>query len=113
MAVCAIVAARLRNGATFLLGGTPFIPITASERFYQAASDHFPHDLSEARAFDYKRAKALLAILCIQYGLVAEHLTHLGEYQVLGTNDGFHDEARWPQELSEAELQEWRRVVSL
>ena len=114
MAVCAIVSARLRDGA-----GSHYLPdhpssttYPTSEAFYTASAGAFPHNLSLATAFDFKRAKALLAILCIQYGNVADHNTHLGEYLVLASNDGFHDETRWPMGLTQPEMEERRRVVS-
>ncbi len=115
MAVCAIVSARLRDGAVLTYPLDPSCSSSAdrpsSEDFYRASIEAFPVNLTHAKAFDYKRAKALLAILCIQYGDVAQHHTHLGEYLVLASNDGFHDETRWPGGLKEPDLQERRRLV--
>lgn len=118
MAVCAISAARIRDGA----GGasesrdikSPDTPpeAPASELFYDAAKRAFPSNLANAPEFDYKRAKVLLAMLCIQYGHVRELTTNLGDYMSLCATDGFHNEARWPPNLRETELQERRRVVS-
>jgi hypothetical protein len=110
MAVCAIVSARFRNGVP--PPGFTFLLASPSEAFAQAATNAFPKRLVDARGFEYMRAKALLAILYIQYGSVMEHHTHLGEYVVLASNSGFHDETRWDAGLSETELQERRRVVS-
>lgn len=111
MAVCAIVTARLRNGAISVPHPSTLTP--TSEQFARAAINAFPPNLVDAKGFEYIRAKALLAILQIQYGNVAEHRTHLGEYVVLSSNEGFQDETRWPGGLGEAEMQERRRVVSL
>ncbi|KAK4687545.1 hypothetical protein P7C73_g2581, partial [Tremellales sp. Uapishka_1] len=93
-----------------LRGGAGVVPVSpSSEEFYAEAVAAFP-SLLEATGFEYKRAKALLAILCIQYGLVREHLVHLGDYVTLCSIDGFHNEAKWP-DLSRPETEERRRVV--
>ena len=110
MAVCAIVSARFRNGVS--PPGFTFLLTAPSEAFAKAATDAFPTRLTDAKGFEYMRAKALLAILYIQYGSVMEHRTHLGEYVVLVSNNGFYDETRWDDGLREPELQERRRVVS-
>ena len=112
MAVCAIVTARLRAGAVIphLVGASQSFP--HSEALASAAVLAFPHTLSKAGSFEYMRAKALLAILFIQYGDVVEHRTHLGEFVVLASNTGLHDEQRWDRDLYEVERQERRRLVS-
>jgi hypothetical protein len=83
-----------------------------SEDYNRLAVDVFPQ-LSEARDFNYKRGKALLAILCIQYGDIVNLETHLGDYMTLSMNDGFYDESRWPEGIFEPEIQERRRLVSM
>lgn len=70
-----------------------------------------PHDKAIATCFDYKRAKAVLAVVCIQYGFVRTLLTHLGDCITLCAGEEFHDEARWPVGLNEVELQERRRLI--
>lgn len=110
MTLCAIVTARFRNGAISL--PLPSLDSPPSEQFAMAAIKAFPRNLAEARGFEYLRAKALLAILHIQYGNTMEHRTQLGEYFVLVSNDGFSDETRWSMDLGEEEQQERRRLVS-
>ena len=111
LAVCAIVSSRLRHGAT-AGGQSENRDGTASKTFAQAAVQAFPRSLSRAVGFEYLRAKALLAILYIQYGDVRDHRTHLGEYDALCTNADFYNESRWGAGLTEPQLQERRRVVS-
>jgi hypothetical protein len=108
MAVCSIVVARQGNNPQ-----SPAYTNNAptSQAFYQAAAAAFPPDLHSAQGFEYKRAKILMAIACIQYGSILEHKTHLGEYVVLACNDGFHDESRWEIGLTEVQRQERRRLV--
>ncbi|BEI87113.1 hypothetical protein CcaverHIS002_0704590 [Cutaneotrichosporon cavernicola] len=114
MALCAITSARMRDGASFLLDAGVKAPLSAdvptSEAFYEAAIRTFPADLSQASEFDYKRAKVILAMLCIQFGNVRQLTTHLGDYMTLSSIDNFHLEARWPANLPETEVQERRRL---
>lgn len=112
MAVCAIVSSRLLHGARLPTSPSHHDTYPASEVFYQLALDAFPHNLSTATAFNYKRAKALLAIASVQYGNAAELHTQLGDYGTLTWNDGFYDESRWAPGLREPEIQERRRLVS-
>ncbi|ORY24688.1 hypothetical protein BCR39DRAFT_566546 [Naematelia encephala] len=106
MAVCAMSSARVRDGAHPVL--MPTMP--SSETFYRATLDAFPTNLSEAPEFDYKRTKALLALVCIQNGHVREMLQHAGDYTTLCTLEGFHIEGRWPPGLDEIQVQERRRL---
>lgn len=106
MAVCAITSARMRDGV-----GTPLPPdAPLSEAFFDAALSAFPADLTAATDFDYKRAKAILAILSLQYGQVRQLSVHLGDYMTMCAADGFHNENRWPPNLPVTEIQERRRV---
>ena len=115
--MCAIVAARIRDGAVSSLD-SPHSPPSllasapTSEVFHSAAISSIPRNLSSAKEFDYRRAKALLGILCVQYADIVNLHTHLGDYFTLSLGTGFYDEERWPQDLTEPEIQEWRRLVS-
>jgi hypothetical protein len=113
MLVCAIVSARVRNGAT-LPSHRPNTsdPLPTSESFYRPAIKAFPSSLSDATDFNYLRAKSLMAILCAQYGDVRGLHTHLGDYGTLSMNEGFYDEQGWPVDLTEVDKQERRRLVS-
>ncbi|OCF45229.1 hypothetical protein I317_00751 [Kwoniella heveanensis CBS 569] len=108
MSVCALTAARLRDGAPQSPGSPS--QSTASEAFYNAAQASIPTDLTCASHFDYKRAKFLLAMLSVQYGHIGSVLRHLGDYLTMCAIDGFHSEARWPSDLTEVEKQERRRL---
>ena len=109
MTVCAIVAARIRDGAQ---GYTAPADSPASEVFARAASRAFPSSLTHAVGFECLRAKALLAILYIQYADVTAHRAHLSEYVALCTDMDFYDEAKWAVGMGPPELEERRRVVS-
>lgn len=111
MLVCAIVSARLRDGAALPVATPSTLPAPSSEAFYLAAVADFPSDLTECKDWNYKRAKALMAILCVQYSDITKLHTHLGDYGTLSFNDGYYDESRWPA-MGEIEREERRRLVS-
>jgi len=124
LAVCAIVAARLRDGACNQLyqasPSSPSSPAAQAERIaslvdpeklHRAALASIPSDSYEASlSFDYLRATALLAILGMQNGDFQQLQVQLGRYLGLAALQGFHDEAQWPQGVSEVERQERRRL---
>lgn len=139
MAVCALSAARLRDGAAAQIIQNPptsSLPSTSSssssfspslssvldidlhaagelsEHFYEASVQSIPIDLALATDFNYKRAKAILAMLAIQYGYSRTLCSHLGDYITICGIDGFHTESRWPAGLNAIEIQERRRLVS-
>lgn len=85
----------------------------ASETFYTAANDSLPKDLILAREFDYMRACALLAITSIQYGDIEALQLYLGHYFTLVGIHRFHDEAYWPKDITNVEVEERRRLVCL
>lgn len=113
MAVCAMSSARIRDGAIipFLSPLDPHCP--PSEVFYAASMRSIPKDLLEAGDFDFKRAKALLTMLCIQYGRVVEVKLHLGELSTMFSLESFHQESKWPSGLNAIEVEERRRLVRL
>ncbi|WWC68415.1 uncharacterized protein I206_102342 [Kwoniella pini CBS 10737] len=108
MAVCALAAARLRDGAPkeYHLKHE----LVPSEAYFQAIFTSFPTDLSKARDFDYKRTKVLLSMLCIQYGDISKAILHIGDYCTLISIDGFSLESRWPKGLNTIEIEERRRL---
>lgn len=114
MVVCALAAARVRDGAVTNLSPTisALLADARSEVFHAAAEAAFPSKLVEAQEFEYLRASGLLAILAIQNGQPEFMHQHLGNYMTLVALQGVHDEARWPSGISGVERQERRRLVS-
>ena len=116
MAVCAMSAARLRDGAQ-LVGYTPTTALhpgncPASETFYDQSVGAIPKDTMVAvKDFNYRRSHAILAMLKIQYGRIREALCHLGDVLSMNSVEGFHNESRWPQGLNVIEVEERRRLV--
>jgi hypothetical protein len=69
-------------------------------------------DTLQATDFEYRRAKTVMAMLCIQYGRIKESLCHLGDVITINASEGFYNEARWPHGLNAIEVEERRRLVS-
>jgi len=117
MAACAMASSRIRDGAFDRFPNPPVFPIetavSLSEEFYRAAIRAIPVDLSVAAEFNYKRAKALLCAVAIQFGYARTFSAHLGDYMTMCSIDGFHHEIRWPAGLSAIDIQERRRLVRL
>lgn len=115
MALCALTAARVRDGAiinmttktsTLLADVHPDIYLAAAEAVY-------PLKLVDADSFDYLRASGLLAALAIQNGKPNFMHQHMGNYFTLVTLHGMNDETRWPPDIGEIEREERRRLVSV
>lgn len=121
-AVCAVVSARLRDGA---LSHLPFLsdilpPTYAThlatapspEQFKSRAEQLVPGDLLlAARDFDNLRAVALLALVCIQNGDTEQLQGYLGNYSTMMVVSGLYDESRWEPALSDVQKEERRRLV--
>jgi hypothetical protein len=110
MAVCAIITSRLAHNAQ--IAGRLDGSIHSANTYYSLALEAFPPTYSATGSINYKRAKLLLAISCLQDGDAVGLHSHLGDYGTLSFTDGFYDESRWPPGLREPEIQERRRLVS-
>lgn len=111
MAICALVTARVRDGA---VSNTQW-NLTAIRQFH---SDTFTRqakaqlNLQETKSdLNTLRAHAVLAIASIQNGKIRDMHFHLGMYHTLVAMDGLHDESNWPAELGTIEREERRRLV--
>ncbi|KAJ6786638.1 hypothetical protein PWT90_03728 [Aphanocladium album] len=87
MAICALVTARVRDGAV-------------SNTQWDLTAIHI----------NMLRAHAVLAIASIQNGKIRDMHLHLGMYHTLVAMDGLHDESNWPTELGTIEREERRRL---
>jgi hypothetical protein len=113
MAACALASARDRDGALFRsTTNASYNGNIPSETFYGAAKDMLPKNLVEADSLDYMRACALLSITSIQYGDIEAMQLYLGHYFTLVGIHRFHDEAHWPKDITNVELEERRRLVN-
>ncbi|SMQ46753.1 unnamed protein product [Zymoseptoria tritici ST99CH_3D1] len=108
MAVCALVSARVRDGAVFnprwdLQSLQPVAPeVYYTESIRQVNGDHT--DLNTLRTH------ALLALAAIQDGKFRDMHGHLGRYHTIVASEGLHDENNWPSDIGLVETQERRRL---
>jgi hypothetical protein len=110
MAVCALVAGRVRDGAVSNpRWDTAELSKTPPQVFYERARDELRRDpmRSDLNAL---RAHAVLALASIQFGFVREMHYHIGQYHTLVAMDNLHDEAEWPQGMGIIEREERRRL---
>lgn len=119
MAMCALVSARIRDGAPpAFLNPEEISRInlldTPSEVYCTAAEEAIPQDLGQfdGNSFEYARALGLLAIIGIQYGQPKLSRRFLGHYCTINAMEGMHDEGRWPKDIDTIETEERRRLVS-
>lgn len=114
MALCALAAARVRDGAVANISPniSALLVDAPADVFLAAAEATFPPKLVDAHEFEYLRASGLLALMAIQNGQPNLMHQHLGNYITLVALQGMHDEARWPPNIGGVERQERRRLVS-
>lgn len=110
MAACALAAARTRDGATGEKYHADDGASQSSETFFSAALDAIPKDLSKATGLGYLRACALLVLSSIQYGRLQAMHQYMGHYMTLSAMQQFHDEHKWPPNLTVVEKEERRRL---
>lgn len=110
MAACALAAARTRDGATGDKYQSDDSASQSSETFFAAALDALPKDLSKAMGLGYLRACALLVLSSIQYGRLQAMHQYMGHYMTLSSMQHFHDEHKWPVNLTVVEKEERRRL---
>ncbi|KAH6612437.1 hypothetical protein C7974DRAFT_405556 [Boeremia exigua] len=111
MAACALASARERDGALYCsITNASYNANIPSETFYKAARDMLPESLVEADGLDYMRACALLSITSIQYGDIEAMQLYLGHYFTLVSVHRLHDEANWPKDTNNVEVEERRRL---
>ncbi|KXS93671.1 hypothetical protein AC579_3591 [Pseudocercospora musae] len=110
MAACALAAARARDGAVGDKYQFEETVENSSEIFFSAARDAIFKDLSRSTGIGYLRACALLALTSMQYGQITSMHQYVGHYTTLSATQSFHDEDKWPSDLSQEEVEERRRL---
>ena len=110
MAVCALVSARVRDGAVFnpqwdvhaLQEPTPEVYYTEAIRQMDRSCRR-----SDLNAL---RAHAILALAAIQDGKIRDMHQRLGRYHTIVAMEGLHDEGNWPKGIGVVETEERRRL---
>jgi hypothetical protein len=111
MAACALVSARVRDGAVPRLH-TENLPNNqiSSEVYFAAARSALAKDLSENTSFDCLRACTLLALCGIQYGQLGIMQQYMGQFSTLAAMLRLYDEKHWPTNLTKVDLELRRRL---
>lgn len=110
-ALCALVIARVRDGAIdkrkqSMLQSEGL----SSENFFAAAQKALPTTTSLTGELEYMQAYILLSITSIQYGDSKQARYHLNLYHNCVAVNFLHNEEEWPQDLSISEIEERRRL---
>lgn len=112
MVVCALVLARVRDGAVLSSAQLPDTNDWSPEAFHAAAQSALPKDLSCAHGIDYMRTFALLALFSIQSGRIDAMQLNMGMYHALVSVERLYDESAWPEGTGLVETEERRRMIS-
>lgn len=110
MAVCALVSARVRDGAVFNVQWDlsslqqPPPDVYYQEAIRQLSTDYMSDSLNTLRTH------AILALAAIQEGKVRDMHEHLGRYHTIVAAGGLHDEVNWPKTAGIIEREERRRL---
>jgi hypothetical protein len=110
MAICAVSSQTASLNAVFdhaLLEG---LPLPDSEQYFLEAISKIPIRIEQNENLDYLRAFGLLAVYSLQRGSHNDLHRYLGLYHALVAQHGFHDENRWPQNLTISEVDDRRRL---
>jgi hypothetical protein len=118
LGLCALAAARARDGALSSHGWNPeYFKNPLAEVYFTAADEVMRRGVSKMMALgeglDWMRACALLALYGIQIGEEGIAHQYLGMYHSLVSIDGLQDEKNWPKHIGIVETELRRRLVSV
>lgn len=110
MALCAVSSQTASLNAVFddtLLEG---VIIPDCENYFYEAISVIPFRIVDCLDLDYLRSFGLLAIYSIQRGNHSDLHRYLALYHALVAQHGFHEESRWPADLSISDIDDRRRL---
>lgn len=111
MAACALVSARIDDGAIPSMHVAKLTrPKPSTDVFFAAACDAIAKDLNKCTGLDFMTACTLLAVTCIQRGELSGMQQHLGTFFTLVSMQRFYDERFWPNSMTSNEVELCRRV---
>jgi hypothetical protein len=110
-ALCALVIARIRDGAVEK-SKRDALPLEgrSSESFFAAATKALPTTAALTQELEYMQAYILLSITSIQYGESTKARLYLNLYHNCVAVGLLHNEEEWPPGLSVNETEERRRL---
>ena len=110
MAVCALVSARVRDGAVF----NPRWDVRGLQKtkpqIYYIQAIQQAREIPNISDINAPRTYAILALAAIQEGQTRDMQEHLGHYHTILAMEGSHDEDSWPAGLGVIETEERRRL---
>ena len=110
MALCAVSSQTAAFNAVFddsLLGECA---IPDSHLYFSEAVSRIPAHFPQSQNLDYLRSFGLLSVYSLQRSDTNDLHRYLGLYHALVAQHGFHDEAKWPRDISIGEIDERRRL---
>ena len=112
MALCAVSAQTAALKAVFDDTLLEHLSIPDGELYFLEAVSKIPTRFvqSEMQSLDYLRCFGLLAVYSLQRGNHNDLHHYLGLYHALVAQQGFHDENRWPNDLSLSDIDDRRRL---
>lgn len=110
MALCAVSSQTAALNAVFdntLLDG---LCIPDSDRYFSEAVSKIPARIAQSQDLDYLRSFGLLAVYSLRRSNHNDLHRYLGLYHASVAQHGFHDEGRWPDNISMSEVDDRRRL---
>ena len=111
MALCAVSSQTATSHAVFddsLLEGSS---LPDSDKYFQEAVSRIPQRVpQEQQDLDYLRSFGLLAAYSLLGGNRSDLHRYLGLYHALVAQYGFHEESRWPTDMTMSDADERRRL---
>lgn len=110
MAICALVSARVRDGAVFNPRWDVHALRERQPDVYYTEAVQQVVEICPRSDLNALRARAILALAAIQNGNIRDMHEHLGHYHTIVAMEGLHDEVNWPKEMGVVETEERRRL---
>lgn len=110
MALCAVSSQTVSFNAVFDDELLDRPSLCDSERFLIEAISKIPTHIDDPRDLDYLRTFGLLAVYSLRRGNHSDLHRYIGLYHSLVAQNGFHDESRWPDGITIADVDDRRRL---
>jgi hypothetical protein len=110
MALCAVSSYTASLSAVFSDALLDNFTIPNSEQYFSEAVSKIPVRVAQSQDLDYLRSLGLLAVYSLQRGNHSDLHRYLGLYHALVAQLGFHDESRWPDQISLTDVDDRRRL---
>ncbi|KAL2426051.1 hypothetical protein ABEF95_009344 [Exophiala dermatitidis] len=110
MALCAVSSQAVELNAVFDSALLEGLPRHDSRRYYDEAVSKIPAQIGEPQDLDYLRSFGLLAVYSLLDGSYGALHQYLGLYHAMVAQSAFHDESRWPRNISLCDIDDRRRL---